>query len=186
MLKDGDLGLEVIATASDAFPSNATLMTLLTKEGWKSVHIFDPLHLLKSMRNNIWNQILSKDGVEFNLNTLDDLLKSTEGHTRRLFNSLHPGSPFPKDQMDLAPIRKLLSPELIEKLRGRGEQEARHLGEYLHNMRVFDQATTDNVMDNSERFRQLELVVNYFKSLKGLTSGLVEALHHREVHQARL
>ena len=176
MLKDGDLGLEVIATASDAFPSNATLMTLLTKEGWKSVHIFDPLHLLKSMRNNIWNQILSKDGVEFNLNTLDDLLKSTEGHTRRLFNSLHPGSPFPKDQMDLAPIRKLLSPELIEKLRGRGEQEARHLGEYLHNMRVFDQATTDNVMDNSERFRQLELVVNYFKSLKGLTSGLVDQL----------
>ena len=185
MLKEGDLSLEVIATASDAFPSNATLMTLLEKNGWRSAHIFDPLHLLKTMRNNLWNQLISKETVEFNLNTLDDLLKSTEAITRQLFNKLHPGSPFPKDQMDLAPIRNLLSPELIEALKGRPESHVQKLGEYLHHMRVFDQATTDNAMDNEKRFQDLDQVVDYFKSLKGLTSGIVEqvsttvsSIHH--------
>ena len=173
MLREGDHALEVIATTSDAFPSNATLMTKLKE---KSVHIFHPLHLLKTMRNNLWNQLLSKDGVEFNLNTLDDLLKSTDTPTRQLFNALHLGSPFPKDQMDLAPIRKLLSPELIEKLREKPEPHVKKLGEYLLNMRSFDQATTDNTMNNEERFGQLRQVVEYFKTVKGLTSGIVEQL----------
>ena len=177
VLKEGELALEVVATASDAFPSNKTLTELLNKNGYHSVHIFDPLHLLKSMRNNLWNQLLVKENIEFNLNTLDDLLKpSAEATTRRLFNSLHPGSPFPKDQMDLAPIRKLLSRELIRNLRERPEVHVQKLGEYLYNMRAFDQATTDNAMNNNERFRQLDQVVNYFKSLKNLTSGLVDQL----------
>ena len=176
MLSEGEIRLEVIATTSDAFPSNTTLMTKLKEKGYHSVHIFDPLHLLKTMRNNLWNQILSKDGIEFNLNTLDDLLKSPDTPTRQLFNNLHPGSPFPKDQMDLAPIRKLLSTELIEKLRERPEAEVKKFGEYLHSMRIFDQATTDNSMNNDERFLQLEGVVNYFKTVKGLTSGITEQL----------
>ena len=128
------------------------------------------------MRNNLWNQILSKDGTEFNLNTLDDLLKSSEAPTRQLFNKLHPGSPFPKDQMDLAPIRKLLSVDLIVKLRERAEPHEKQLGEYLHNMRVFDQATTGNEVNNEERFSQLDQVVSFFKTVKGLTSGIVDQL----------
>lgn len=176
-LGEGEDALEVVATASDAFPSNAALISLLKTNGFTIAHIFDPLHLLKSMRNNLWNQILSKDGTEFNLNTLDDLMRPTaEATTRRLFNSLHPGSPFPKDQMDLAPIRKLLSNELIEKLKERPEPHVQKLGEYLENMRTFDQATVDNEANNDERFLKLSGVVNYFKGLKGLTSGLVEQL----------
>ena len=176
MLSEGELALEVIATTSDAFPSNTVLMSKLKDKGYKSVHIFDPLHLLKTMRNNLWNQILSKDGIEFNLNTLDDLLKSSDTPTRQIFNKVHPGSPFPKDQMDLAPIRKLLSPELIEKLRERPEPHVKKFGEYLQNMRIFDLATTDNSMGNEERFSRLRLVVDYFKTLKGLTWGIIDQL----------
>jgi len=176
ILSEGELALEVIATTSDAFPSNSTLMAKLKEKGHHSVHIFDPLHLLKTMRNNLWNQILSTDGIEFNLNTLDDLLKSADAPTRQLFNRLHPGSPFPKDQMDLAPIRKLLSPELIEKLRERPEPHEKKFGEYLHFMRVFDQATTENEMNNEERFNELDKVVGFFKTVKGLTSGILDQL----------
>ena len=167
----------MIATTSDAFPSNMKLIELLEKNGYRSVHIFDPLHLLKSMRNNIWNRLVSKDQVDFNLNTLDDLLKpSAEAATRRVFNTLHPKSPFPKDQMDLAPIRALLSPVSIEKLKERQEPHVKKFGEYLHHMRLFDLATTDNSMENTQRFRELNQVITYFKSLTGLTSGLVDQL----------
>ena len=49
-------------------------------------------------------------------------------------------------------------------------------GEYLQNMRIFDLATTDNSMGNEERFSRLRLVVDYFKTLKGLTWGIIDQL----------
>ena len=165
-----------MATSSDAFPSNDKLITLLNEHGYNIVHIFDPLHLLKNMRNNLWKEPLTSNGITFNLNTLDDLLQNINGETRRLFNLLHPDSPFPKDQMDLAPIRGLLKENLIRALKDSEEQSAKKLGEYLHHMRLFDKATTDNDMDNGARFRDLESVVAYFRTLKGLTSGLVHQL----------
>ena len=112
-LQSGHDSLKVVATSSDAFPSNDKLITLLNQHGYNIVHIFDPLHLLKNMRNNLWKEPLTSNGITFNLNTLDDLLQNINGETRRLFNLLHPDSPFPKDQMDLAPIRGLLKENLI-------------------------------------------------------------------------
>ena len=46
--------------------------------------------------------------------------------------------------MDLAPIRGLLKENLIRALKDSEEQSAKKLGEYLHHMRLFDKATTDN------------------------------------------
>ena len=78
--------------------------------------------------------------------------------------------------MDLAPIRILLNQDLIQALReNRGKPEQK-LGEYLHHMRLFDQATTDNEMSNDKRFSDLDAVIGYFNTLKGLTSGLVSQL----------
>ena len=166
--------LEVVATSSDAFPSNNKLIELLQKKGFKSVHLFDPLHLVKNLRNNIFGRALTSNKKEFGLNTLADLMTSEEGVTRRLFNKLHPGPPFPKDQMDLAPIRKLLSEDLINALKENPEESAQKLGEYLGFMRLFDQSTTDNDMDNTLRFTNLQSVVTYLRTLQGLTSGLLQ------------
>jgi len=177
--------LKIAATSSDAFPSNATLLEKLKGAGHQTSHIFDPLHLLKNMRNNIWNMVVAintgekgkgkekEKWIEFNLNTLDDLLQSENAAVRQQFKALHPTSPFPKDQMDLAPIRVLLSQPLVTALQNHGDGPAQQLGEYLHFMRVFDEATTDNTMDNSIRFHNLTSVLAYFSNLNGLTGGLV-------------
>ena len=175
MLQAGSESLSVVATASDAFPSNSKLIELLQKE-YKITHLFDALHLVKNMRNNLWKEPLTIGTVSFSLNTLDDLLQSKNGNVRRLFNKLNPASPFPKDQMDLAPIRILLNEDLIKALKeNRGKPEQK-LGEYLHMMRLFDQATTNNDLNNDKRFADLEAVIIYFKTIKGLTSGLVTQL----------
>jgi DNA polymerase III epsilon subunit-like protein len=177
LLRAGDDPLTVVATASDAFASNKTLLDLLRRHGEKIVHVFDPLHQEKNFRNNLWNkQISSKDKITFNLTLLDDLLQSSHGPTRRRFNQLHPSSPFPKDQMDLAPILKLLNPELISALKEREEPAVKAMAEYLQHMCLFHDATTDNEMDNDVRFQSLDRVVKYFQSLSGLTSGLVDQL----------
>ena len=126
------------------------------------------------MRNNIFGRPLTSNKTEFGLNTLEDLLQSANGGTRRLFNKLHPGTPFPKDQMDLAPIRDLLKEDLIKALKEHPEEGAQKLGEYLRHLRLFDQATTDNAMENEKRFNDLDLVVKYFETLQGLTSGLLQ------------
>jgi len=177
--------LKIAATSSDAFPSNATLLERLKAAGYQTSHIFDPLHLLKNMRNNIWNMVVAinvgekgqgkekEKWIEFNLNTLDDLLQSENAAERQQFKALHPTSPFPKDQMDLAPIRVLLSQPLITALQNHSAECVKQLGEYLHYMRIFDEATTDNGMDNTVRFHNLNAVLTYFRSLKGLTGGLV-------------
>ena len=186
-LSEGEHAFEVIATSSDAFPSNNTLISLLRKNGWNGVHIFDPLHLLKSTRNNLWNQILMRDGIEFNLNTLDDLLKSTEATTRRLFQSLHPGSPFPKDQMDLAPIRNLLNQALIAQLKEKPEPHVQKFGDYLHNMSLFDLATTDNAMDNEKKvsgFGSSRHVFQEYKRCYLRSRG--PSVHHSVVYSSRL
>ena len=75
-LQAGPQALEVVATASDAFPSNAKLIELLKKKGFKIVHLFDPLHLVKNMRNNIFGRALTSSNIEFGLNTLADLISS--------------------------------------------------------------------------------------------------------------
>jgi DNA polymerase III epsilon subunit-like protein len=173
-LQAGPQALEVVATASDAFPSNAKLIELLKKKGFKIVHLFDPLHLVKNMRNNIFGRALTSSNIEFGLNTLADLISSEDQETRRLFKSLHSGTVFPKDQMDLAPIRKLLSDKLIITLKKYPEEGAQKLGEYLGFMRLFDQSTTDNDMDNNMRISNLKTVITYLKTLRGLTSGLVQ------------
>ena len=56
----------------------------------------------------------------------------------------------------------------------------KELGDYLHHLRLFDQATTNNEMNNVDRFRDLEQVVTYFKTLKELSRGL---LHQLAVHK---
>ena len=89
-----------------------------------------------------------------------------------MFNKLHPGTPFPKDQMDLAPIRDLLKEDLIKALKEHPEEGPQKLGEYLRHLRLFDQATTDNAMENEKRFNDLDLVVKYFETWEGPTSGL--------------
>ena len=176
MLQAGSDALQVVATASDAFPSNDALIKLLKDSGYNIVHLFDPLHLLKNMRNNIFNRVLTCN-ASFGLNTLDDLLGDlTDKASRQRFTALHPNSPFPRDQMDLAPIRALLKEELVLALQAHSKQCVKELGDYLHHLRLFDLATTNNEMDNSVRFHNLDSVVAYFKTLKGLTSGLVHQL----------
>ena len=57
MLQAGSDALQVVATASDAFPSNDALIKLLKDSGYNIVHLFDPLHLLKNMRNNFQQSV---------------------------------------------------------------------------------------------------------------------------------
>jgi len=144
----------------------------MKKAGHTIAHVFDPLHLLKNMRNNLWNNVVSKwngsEAVKFNLNTLDDLLQLEHDiETRQKFKKLHPTSPFPKDKMDLSPIRFLLSEPLIVGLEEQSRPAAKYLGEYLKHMRFFDRATTDDEMDNDARFSALNNVLAYFKTLGG-------------------
>lgn len=176
LIEEGEGPLEVTATASDAFSSNGKLLEMLAAKGRSVIHVFDPLHLLKNMRNNLLKEPLAVGGTQFSMNTLDDLLKSTVKETRQGYMKLHPTSPFPKDQMDLAPIRTLLREPLIQKLRQDGGEAEKKFGEYIFHMRLFDLATTDNEMNNQKRFLDLEAVVSYFKTVSNLTAGLTQQL----------
>ena len=89
---------------------------------------------------------MDSNHASFGLNTRDNLLWDlTDTASRQRLTALHPNSPFPRDQMDLAPIRALLKEELVHALQAHDKQCVKELGDYLHHMRLFDLSEFQNL-----------------------------------------
>jgi len=151
-------------------------------------HIFDPLHILKNLRNTILNkEVKSHRGEAFNMHSLNNLRNSADPNTRRKYRTLLPDSPFPSDLMNLSSVHELLQGPLIEELKKEALPSCQELGKYLENMKMFYFCCTDNHMDHSVRIRHMEEVTKYFGSMSNLgtlaeqilvTTKSLQELHH--------
>ena len=168
----GDKAISLCATISDAFVSNGKFMAEMKSKHPSVPHLFDALHNVKNLRNSINNGEVVKDKIGFSLCTLDSLLTHDDQTIRQKFQALHPLSPFPKDTMDMAPIEALLKADLSRELRLHSDTAAKLLGEYLEQVRTFQECFSDNDMDHAERFQKLDSFLVYLSTVIGLTDGL--------------
>lgn len=164
--------LRICATSSDAFISNQKYLDLLEKKFPGVHHFFDPLHLVKNLRNSINESEVTVDRVTFNLMTLENLRTSPLKAIRRKYLNVLPESVIPKDTMDMAPIKKILQESVIQMLMTEKDQAPQSLGKYLQSMKFFYDSFSENNTDHQKRFQTLQNVQDFLAKVTGLTPGL--------------
>lgn len=69
MLREGDRAIELVGTGNDAFISNQKYVVEMKKKYPFVYHVFDPLHLLKNLRNSIHESEVAVGQIGFNKGT---------------------------------------------------------------------------------------------------------------------
>jgi hypothetical protein len=121
------------------------------KKNFKVYHIFDWIHLLKNMRNNLKNKILYfKDHPGFFLRKLCELV---------LDCNIPISVIFPFDLMNIKIIMKMLDEDIVNQCLNHKDESLQQLGLYLQNMKKFI-----HLFENYDYSASLNLQ-NYFQNI---------------------
>jgi len=166
--------IEIHWGSSDGIISHGELIKSMKKYGNYN-HVFDPLHLIKNLRNALLNCELSEDGeCWFSIHTLNELRDSSQQEKRTLFRSLLPDCPIPKDQMDVSILKQLLEPQVHQNLEREGKEE-KALARFLKQAKNLYDGFTCN-QDDPFRIQKLEEALKYFKTIKQLSPALLDQI----------
>eukprot|EP00733_Pompholyxophrys_punicea_P000969 Pompholyxophrys_punicea_v1_NODE_394_length_2057_cov_16.152888.p1 type:complete len:443 gc:universal NODE_394_length_2057_cov_16.152888:385-1713(+) len=161
--------------SSDGFSAHSTYLN--QEAGFtKYVHIFDPVHVVKNLRNALLNgSILSPECPQgFSLQTLGDLRNSSDADIRKIFREVlpHEHCVYPDDKMNVDNVILVSSEKVTSRLLNLPleEHKARSRGKYLENIRIWYACWNDNEIPLDQKIVKLENVVKYFQSIQDFNS----------------
>eukprot|EP00733_Pompholyxophrys_punicea_P001300 Pompholyxophrys_punicea_v1_NODE_606_length_1603_cov_4.664083.p1 type:complete len:205 gc:universal NODE_606_length_1603_cov_4.664083:920-306(-) len=165
-------GVAVDWGSSDGFSSHYTYLEKLRQAGFTNYHhIFDPVHIIKNLRNVLLNKVVfTPDCLEgFSLKTLGDLRNSTNDAIRSKCRELFPHDHdiFPDDKMDVDNVLHLCSPPVTTFLQNLDSNSAKQFrGSIWKKFYIWNESWNNNTRSIGEKIPMLEQVKEYFDRIQ--------------------
>jgi len=158
-------GIRIRWGSTDGISSNKKLMALMNQKFPGYIHIFDPSHLLKNLRNDLQRMdIITPDCPEgFSMKTLYNL---TLGPNGGQYHDLFGDSLYPQDRMDVNHFKRLINPELLSLLREEKDPSVKGVLRYLQVMKQLSDGCLENYISAEEREHCFDHVIRYFVEMK--------------------